>query len=208
MVAKKFNTRHEILPVGVPSEGTLSELASRFNEPVSDDAAMALFQVSSAFKSEFSAVISGTGGDELFGGHSWQPLVIQCFNDLEKEGVWSGGSGVRPPGPVLSEYARKVVHCSHFNRSKLYSAGFTAGLSEGEDRMTAHIRRLIGRCARKDAINMVLDCDMKSFLAEYLCMNAYAVFSRSGMKMAAPFLNGELVSFVSRLPGRCRADGK
>ncbi|MDD5208585.1 MAG: asparagine synthase-related protein [Elusimicrobiales bacterium] len=208
LVARKFRTRHLSVPVNLPSEETLFKLAARFNEPVSDDAAVPLFQVNELLEKEFSGVITGTGGDELFGGHAWQPGLIAIFSRLEKEGLWSGASGGFPPAAVAAEYGRNMLHCSHFKKRTLYAPGFLSALGRGEDPVTAHLRSLIGRCAAKDITNMVLDCDMKSFLPEYLFMNAYAAFARKGLKVLAPFLYGDMVSLVSPLPGRWKIKGR
>ena len=208
LVAKKFNTRHEVIRVKVPSPETLTKLAALFNEPVSDDAAIPLFQANGLLEKEFSGVITGTGGDELFGGHAWQPNLAEIFSRAEKQGLWSPAAGGLPPASVTADYARKMLHCSHFDVKKLYRPGFRSELDREEAPLAVHLRSLIARCAGKDAINTALDCDMKSFLPEYLFMNAYAAFGRNGMKVLAPFLYRDLVSFVSPLPGRWKIKGR
>lgn len=74
-IAKHFDTEHYSLNLGEADilnsfEDTLSLLTRHFDEPFGDDSAMPTYHVSRLAKQHVSVILSGDGGDELFGGYS------------------------------------------------------------------------------------------------------------------------------------------
>ena len=67
-VAERFATRHEELEVD-PGPALLDRLATVFDEPFGDEAALPILLVCEATRQHVKAALVGDGGDEAFGGY-------------------------------------------------------------------------------------------------------------------------------------------
>ena len=68
-VAERFGTRHEELVVEAGAAETLPRLASAFDEPLGDEAALPLFLICEAARTHVTVALTGDGGDESFAGY-------------------------------------------------------------------------------------------------------------------------------------------
>jgi asparagine synthase (glutamine-hydrolysing) len=69
MVAKRFGTDHHVLRPGSDVPGLLDALGDAYDEPFADSSALATMAVARAASEHVSVVLTGDGGDELFGGY-------------------------------------------------------------------------------------------------------------------------------------------
>ncbi len=67
-IAERFGTRHEELEVD-PRPDLLERVATAFDEPFGDEAALPMLLVCEATRREVKVAIVGDGGDEAFGGY-------------------------------------------------------------------------------------------------------------------------------------------
>lgn len=91
------SVHHERVVRGDGLEGLLAELTQRFGEPFGDSSAVPTYHVSRAAADDVKMVLSGDGGDELFGGYnSYQAL----FRELTRDPTGLGGAidGLRRRG--------------------------------------------------------------------------------------------------------------
>jgi asparagine synthase (glutamine-hydrolysing) len=68
-VADRYDTDHEELVLEPDVEATLPRLAEAFDEPLGDDAALPLFLICEAARSQVTVALTGDGGDEAFAGY-------------------------------------------------------------------------------------------------------------------------------------------
>ncbi|HIP07540.1 MAG TPA: asparagine synthase (glutamine-hydrolyzing) [Mariprofundaceae bacterium] len=68
-VAKHLDTKHTTLEVDASAHQALDDLATAFDMPVTNSAALPTYLISKAAKSHVDVALSGVGGDELFGGY-------------------------------------------------------------------------------------------------------------------------------------------
>jgi len=68
-VADRYATRHEEIVLEPDAVGTLPRLAAAFDEPLGDEAALPLFLICEAARSEVTVGLVGDGGDESFAGY-------------------------------------------------------------------------------------------------------------------------------------------
>ncbi|HLK17568.1 MAG TPA: asparagine synthase (glutamine-hydrolyzing) [Bryobacteraceae bacterium] len=78
LLARKYNTDHHELVVRPDSVGLVSKLVRHFDEPFADSSAIPTYLVSEFAAQHVKVVLTGDGGDELFGGY-------QSFFDVERQ---------------------------------------------------------------------------------------------------------------------------
>src|SRR4029079_19648376 len=69
VVAKHFGTEHHEFVVRPDGLSILGELIGHFDEPFADSSAIPAWYVSEIARRHVTVVLSGDGGDELFGGY-------------------------------------------------------------------------------------------------------------------------------------------
>ena len=69
LVAERYGTEHHTIRLHPDAASLLTTLADVFDEPFADSSALPTFLVSELASSTVKVVLSGEGGDELFGGY-------------------------------------------------------------------------------------------------------------------------------------------
>ncbi len=69
MVAKKYNTNHNIIDIDLNLKQDIETILSNYGEPFMDSSAIPSFYVSKEAKKYLSVILSGDGADELFAGY-------------------------------------------------------------------------------------------------------------------------------------------
>ncbi len=72
IAARRFATRHEARELVLGDVGEeIDRVLGSFDEPVSDATSLAVFHLSQLARTRAKVVLSGDGGDEIFGGYGW-----------------------------------------------------------------------------------------------------------------------------------------
>ena len=69
VAAQRYGVRNEILPLEISPERDLMELVRHYDQPFADSSALACWAVARAAAQRVKVVLTGDGGDELFGGY-------------------------------------------------------------------------------------------------------------------------------------------
>jgi len=92
-VAKKYGTEHHALIVRPDAVDLVDRLVRQFDEPFADAAAIPTFVVSEFAAQHVKVVLTGDGGDELFGGYrSFQTILDRRWMDFVPRPVRRGVS--------------------------------------------------------------------------------------------------------------------
>ncbi len=68
-VASALRLTHRRVPAHLPSHEELFAIAARYGEPIGDEAAIPTYAVARAAREHVKVVLTGEGGDEVFGGY-------------------------------------------------------------------------------------------------------------------------------------------
>jgi asparagine synthase (glutamine-hydrolysing) len=101
IASEAFGTAHEeeLLDIGDLS-ATLERAANVYDEPIYDSTSLAVLELSRLARSKVKVVLTGDGGDEIFGGYGWHETVMRYEALRGRLGRFSS---------LLSEFYRGIV---------------------------------------------------------------------------------------------------
>jgi asparagine synthase (glutamine-hydrolysing) len=221
-VARHFSTIHTEEVVRLDAVELLPDLARHYDEPFGDSSAIPTFRVAQIAGAQLKVVLTGDGGDELFGGYLRYRAhpVLGALNTV--------------PAPILQASAR-LGHAltgplgkrSRFRR-RLRTAEALFGLEpdqryvrlmtllNDDDRArllgpsgngsSAYLLGVLGAGPR-DPIDRMLRADLLTYLPEDLLVKVDRATMASSLEARAPLLDHRLVEFAARLPVERKIDG-
>jgi asparagine synthase (glutamine-hydrolysing) len=137
IVADRFGAEHHPILVSPSIVDLLPKIVWHLDEPIADPAAITSYLICKAAREEVTVLLSGQGGDEIFGGYRVHlaDRLSKAFHALPRSAVRSGLvplldllpkireriPGVRP-GKVMAyhRYLRKLLLGAHYGRDTRY----------------------------------------------------------------------------------------
>ena len=221
-VAQHFATDHHEFVVRPDGLAILDRLIEHFDEPFADSSAIPTWYVSEIARRHVTVVLSGDGGDELFGGYDRylpHPRVAQ-FDRLAVPGARAAAGAV---WPLLPHGARGKNFLRHVSRSDdgryLDSVAFfqqdeKAALYSPDVR-----RRLNGwnaerafatRFSRFSSLpqhSRMMRLDFETYLPEDVLTKVDRMSMANSLEARVPLLDHPLVEFACSLPPDLRIRG-
>src|SRR4051812_8804922 len=161
-VARHFGTDHHEFVVRPDGLSILDDLISHFDEPFADSSAIPTWYVSEIARRHVTVVLSGDGGDELFGGYARSlphPRVAQ-FDRLPLPGLRRVAAGLWPVLPhgmrgrtflrhvsksASARYLDSLTFFAPDDRSALYTDDVRRGVAaDSEAALARHFDRFAG----------------------------------------------------------------
>ncbi len=145
------------------------------DEPIADPACFPLYQLCKELKKSVTVVLSGEGGDELFGGYP------QYLRTMQHEGM----------APELQ-----------FNEFMDASYYFRTGIDRFflNKHIPPHILRWRKYFVEQDGLNRSLSYDMRTWMPDNLMMKADKILMAHSLEGRFPFLDLDLLNYAARLP--------
>ena len=215
VVAEQYATDHHEVDLGAPAVGEMLErMVEVYDEPFADSSSIPTYMISSFARKHVKVVLSGDGGDELFGGYDWyRPLVLaesmrggqfrwlacrllsRLLRDkresLRRRSVALGLAARWP-----DTWTRAVMSQMYFRsaeRSKLWGR-----------RRSEVTSFWPGPLYRADAdvrgIETAFHYDLTSYLPGDILVKVDRASMAHGLECRAPFLDRDLAEFVLGLP--------
>jgi asparagine synthase (glutamine-hydrolysing) len=221
-VAKKYGTEHYDIDLGTPDVAEmLLRMATVYDEPFYDTSNIPTYLISKFARQHVKVVLSGDGGDELFGGYSWTyPMLVQSQKVPDSIVLWI----------LLRSVSKLFRH--RWKSLALYSAG--CGLAaRWPDMWTRqfmqHVyigeperRRLWGDRAGEvdsyhpgdyyrppdafEGVNRGFFYDLTSYLPGDIMVKVDRASMAHGLETRAPFLDRDLVEYALSLPVNLKVD--
>lgn len=219
-VAKRYNTDHHELVVEVDQLDLLPRLVSFLDEPFADNSAIPTFLVSQLARNWVKVVLSGDGGDELFGGYTWTArdqfrrwyaTVPRPARRLLERAILNGEApsyargwlarlrrGLRDAaGSIEAGYIRRTSATGQF-KSELYGPTMRAALS-GYDAVD-EVRALMESAPVKDDRERMLYADQRIYLPDDILFKVDRMSMAHSLEVRPPLLDHLLVEFAASLP--------
>ncbi|MEX1128834.1 MAG: asparagine synthase (glutamine-hydrolyzing) [Vicinamibacterales bacterium] len=219
VVADHFRTEHHEFVVRPNALGILDQLIDHFDEPFADSSAIPTWYVSEIARQHVTVVLSGDGGDELFGGYDRylaHPRVAR-FDRLPLPGRRQLASAVWPLLPhgmqgknFLRHAARddndrfvdSVAFFREDEKAALYTPGFRALLHGGsaEARLARHFERF----ASLPIHSRMMRVDFETYLPEDVLTKVDRMSMAHSIESRVPLLDNEVIDFAATLPAHLK----
>ena len=220
--ARSIGCEHETIVVEPDVTDLLPKLTWHMDEPTADPAIIAGFLVCREARRNTTVLLSGIGGDELFGGYRkycadrWgeayrsvpsplrrafvEPLLTRMpsFRGTSLKGLVRLAKKMARSGS-LSPVDQFLMNCTYMDRRQLenlLTPAITAAIKL-EDPYEQH-RACFERVGHADFLNQMLYLDTKIFMTSLNLTYADKMSMASSVEVRVPFLNRGLVEFAAR----------
>jgi asparagine synthase (glutamine-hydrolysing) len=220
-VAELFRTEHHEIIVQPDVAALLPRLLWHMDEPVADTAFITTYLVAEFAHNDVKVILSGVGGDELFGGYR-RYLGNQLhayFNRLPRfvQSAATIAASMLPTdrhSPLLnaSRYAKAFLETaglSFQDRYESYVRVFSYGAlddlmisppSTPYDALNTAFRKANG----EDALNRMLIVDLQTQLPDDLLLLTDKMTMAVSLECRVPLLDHELLEIAARMPERIK----
>jgi asparagine synthase (glutamine-hydrolysing) len=214
-VASHFGTEHHEFVVKPDALGILDDLIAHFDEPFADSSAIPTWYVSEMARRHVTVVLSGDGGDELFGGYDRylpHPRVV-AFDRYSPKGlrrVAAMAADRLPHGARGKNFLRHVAKdpqgryldairlFSNDEKPALLSAALRRELTaaDPETRLARHFARF----AQLPWASQMMRFDAETYLPEDVLTKVDRMSMAHSIESRVPLLDNEVIAFASALP--------
>lgn len=215
--ARHFGTEHQEFIVTPDLVDLVDEIVWHFDEPFSDPSSLPTYMVSKMAREFVTVVLSGDGGDELFGGYTRYVIDRQrsgfaALPRVIRRGVMQPLSEKLPHGArgknflynvSLDALDRYIDSVSHFNRPRkkaLYTEDFTAVLDGVEGASERDFKALAEQVPTAHTTDKLLYLDSKTYLPGDILTKVDRMSMANSLEARAPLLDHKLIEFVAGLP--------
>lgn len=233
IVAKKFATEHHEIIVRPEIGQLLPALIWHLDEPIADSAFVTTYLVARLASQTVKVILSGVGGDELFGGYRRYlgNHLAEYYNSLPRiiRNKWLPGLLAALPQDRHSSlknyirYADAFVKTAGLNPSLRYMSyvtlfssdlqesllknGSAKGLPKGNGYASAIMKSYFDSSSHMTGLNQLIYTDLKTSLADDLLALTDKMTMAASLECRAPFIDHELVELASSMPESVKVRG-
>jgi asparagine synthase (glutamine-hydrolysing) len=224
-VAAACGTRHFEGTVTPDVAGLFDRLVVHLDEPFSDVSLFPTFLVSQMAREHVKVVLTGDGGDELFGGYdAYEAQALAArWAGLAPEVAIRAADGILdlvPPSrrkkglvnkarrfvsglagaPADIEHYRWMTFLTASAKRRLYTERLQDALVAAD--VYRPVREALGRMAgRGDLLNRQLYADLSIYLADDILVKVDRMSMATSLETRAPFLDTDVMELAFSMPG-------
>jgi asparagine synthase (glutamine-hydrolysing) len=215
LCAERFGTQHEALVVRPDALALLDELIPALDEPFADSSALPTWLVSRLAAKHVKVVLSGDGGDEIFGGYTHYAHALAEARRLDRlplafRTMMARVAGVLPEvalGKNWLHHASLAPSLRFLDGSSLFPGPFRArllskDLAQVPDPLAERARILDG--APGDALQRLLYLDGITYLPLDILTKVDRMSMAHSLEVRPPLLDTPLVEAMARMPSRLK----
>ena len=225
-VAKQFATNHQEIIVTPDVVTLLPELIWHLDEPVADTAFVTTYLVAQFARQDVKVILSGVGGDELFGGYrrylgDYYARWYRCLPRILRKNVLHTLVKRLPSdrhSSVLNffRYMRGFIESAELSAEQRYRS-YVEVFSEDirHELMRAAPEQLFdalgGAFAESvpgDALRYLFEVDARTQLPDDLLLLTDKMTMATSLECRVPFLDHELVELAAGIPGDMKIAGR
>jgi asparagine synthase (glutamine-hydrolysing) len=233
IVADAFATDHHEIIVRPDIGQLLPKLIWHLDEPIADSAFVTTYLVSRLASESVTVILSGVGGDELFGGYrrylgnhlaryyNWLPGVFRqkwlpsLLGALPQDRHSSLKNYVRYADAFVKSaeanpamrYMSYVTLFSSDHQKALLSGGFANDLPKGNGFASGIMQQYFEGHAEFTGLNQLIYADLKTSLPDDLLALTDKMTMAASIECRAPFVDHELVELAASVPESFKVRG-
>lgn len=214
-IARHFGTEHEEFEARPDQlQALIDEIIVHYDAPYADSSALPLWLLSRETAKQIKVVLTGDGGDELFGGYRRyaayeMALQMSTLPFVGKYASFLAGLGILPSPwarffetiAVLKKDSRRAygeLFCgSYFSSARV---SFTCRREFVEQTRAADPVTFIAAQMRDASLDAAMRFDLTSYLPDDLNVKMDRATMRFGLEARSPFLDQQLVAYAAALP--------
>jgi asparagine synthase (glutamine-hydrolysing) len=215
LVAQHFATDHHEFVVRPDALGILDDLIRHFDEPFGDSSAIPTWYVSEMARRHVTVVLSGDGGDELFGGYDryFPHPRIAAFDRWAVPGTRALASIVWPWLPHGARGKNFLRTVARDERGRYLDQIGYFQKDEKAALLSADVRRQIGSVDAEAALGrhfarfgalpwhgQMMHFDFETYLPEDILTKVDRMSMAHSIESRVPLLDTRVVEFAARLP--------
>ncbi|MFC2158904.1 asparagine synthase (glutamine-hydrolyzing) [Acidobacteriota bacterium] len=229
-IANKFETEHEELIIQPQALDLTEKLIRHLDEPFGDFSIFPTFLVSKMAKEHVTVILSGDGGDEVFGGYEHyqaqklaglpgsrlasrllSPILMGLPPSPKKKGTWNklrryvqGFSN----SPDL-RHIRWMTWMTDREKHGLYTEGFRqelSGISPINHRPP--FSEWLDSARNFDRTNGELYLDLQSYMIDDILVKVDRMSMATSLETRVPLIDHKIVEFAFKLPGHMKLKGQ
>jgi asparagine synthase (glutamine-hydrolysing) len=214
-VAKHFGTDHHEFFVQPDLVSVLPQLAWAYDEPFADPSMLPTYYVSKLAREHVTVVLTGDGGDEIFGGYTRYerelsinriPAVVRHLCGYGSMLMPDGMRGKKRLRNMLHDLATRYVHAgmlfSEGSRLSMYHPRYLAYMRD-HDPYERQIHEF-HTVSQLDIMAQMQYVDVRAYLADDILVKVDKASMLNSVETRAPLLDQHLVEYVSSLPSTIR----
>jgi len=229
-VSKDFRTEHHELILKPDVTELLDKIIWHLDEPIADPAIIPTYLISKLASQDVTVVLTGEGADELFVGYGhyaqrrvewkmevagrlpifFQKQLFELFKKLPKKmkGHYFITHYAPYTGMPFERRYLKTISCWAFNRfhkESLYTDDMCNRIDENQ--VERDMEYYYQRVKDYDILSKMQYLDIKFWLADDLLMKVDKMSMANSIEARVPFLDRDLVEFVTSIPCKTRMGG-
>ncbi len=228
-IARKFQTEHEEFILEPKALDLTEKLIRHLDEPFGDFSIFPTYLVSHLARAHVKVILSGDGGDEVFGGYEhYQAQKIAGYPMVRALGRPSAAVVNRfPPSAKkkgswnklqrfllglqhsrASRHFRWMMFLSREDKNRLYSEDFARDLGgTGEVFEVDPFRDIFRDLPSFDPVNGELYLDLKTYLSDDIMVKVDRMSMAASLEAREPLLDHKLIEYAFSLPGDLKLRG-
>ena len=223
-VAELFGTEHREILVRPDTAALLPRLLWHMDEPVSDSAFVTTYLVSEFARREVTVILSGVGGDELFGGYR-RYLGEHYRARFERLPAWMRRTVAAAGRRLPSDRHTPLLNFSRLAKGFLETASlpfeerYRSYVEVFPQHEAARLLRADGlarpdriaeaflNAGGEDGLNRMLAVDAQTQLPDDLLLLTDKMSMATSLECRVPLLDHELVELAARMPQEVKVRG-
>ena len=222
-IAQKFSTDHQEFVIQPQALELTEKLINHLDEPFGDFSIFPTYLVSKMARQQVKVILSGDGGDEIFGGYehyqaqalagspafraaarALRPILRRLPPSSKKKGLWNKlrrfVQGLDMP--PAARHLRWMMFLSPEQKKKLYAPGLWNAAERKKDILEEEPwAGLFSRLGAFDPLNAELFLDLKTYLADDILVKVDRMSMAVSLEARVPLLDHKIVEYAFRLPG-------
>lgn len=214
-IAKHFGTDHHEFFVRPDLVSVLPQLAWAYDEPFADPSMLPTYYVSKLAREHVTVVLTGDGGDEIFGGYTrYQrevainriPPLLRSLSGYGSQFIPDGMRGKRRLRNMAHDLATRYVHSGMLfaegARASLYNQNYLALLNNHDPYQRQ--KSQFTAVPQLDLVTQMQYVDVRTYLSDDILVKVDKASMFNSLETRAPLLDQHLAEYVSSLPATIR----